>query len=115
MSDRTPVTVVAQSNTFATCSTSGRMFYNWLRAAAVGLATFAGTAFLTPAALALAGFTTAGVAAGSLAAAAQSLFYGGATCGIFSLLQSLGATGVIWIGAAAAGVATALGLLAHRK
>ncbi|OJT05633.1 hypothetical protein TRAPUB_3556 [Trametes pubescens] len=36
------------------------------------------------------GFTAAGVAAGSLAACAQSYFYGGQTGGLFSLLQSLG-------------------------
>lgn len=45
-------------------------------------------------ALALVGFTQAGVAAGSLAATAQSAFYGGLVPagGAFALLQSWGAT-----------------------
>ena len=30
---------------------------------------------------------------GSLAAGLQSVIYGGATCGLFSILQSVGATG----------------------
>ncbi|KAH9854510.1 hypothetical protein C2E23DRAFT_76457 [Lenzites betulinus] len=38
------------------------------------------------------GFTPVGVAAGSLAAMAQSFFYGGFTGGLFSLLQSAGAS-----------------------
>ena len=39
------------------------------------------------------GFTCGGVAGGSLAASFQSAFYGGATSGCFSLLQSAGAGG----------------------
>ncbi|CAA7266431.1 unnamed protein product [Cyclocybe aegerita] len=38
------------------------------------------------------GFTAAGVAGGSIAAGLQSVFYGGATTGLFSLCQSIGAT-----------------------
>ncbi|KAJ3501931.1 hypothetical protein NLJ89_g9118 [Agrocybe chaxingu] len=38
------------------------------------------------------GFTAAGVASGSIAAGLQSVFYGGATTGLFSLCQSIGAT-----------------------
>ncbi|KAF5361111.1 hypothetical protein D9758_009081 [Tetrapyrgos nigripes] len=41
------------------------------------------------------GFTSSGVAAGSVAAAIQSVFYGGATGGLFSAFQSFGATAVI--------------------
>ncbi|TFK23716.1 hypothetical protein FA15DRAFT_670184 [Coprinopsis marcescibilis] len=41
------------------------------------------------------GFTAGGVAAGSFAAALQSIFYGSATTGLFSLLQSIGATAVL--------------------
>ncbi|KAF5349700.1 hypothetical protein D9756_008835 [Leucocoprinus leucothites] len=37
------------------------------------------------------GFTSAGIAAGSIAAWVQSVFYGGATTGVFSVLQSIGA------------------------
>jgi Interferon-induced 6-16 family len=55
------------------------------------------------------GWTSAGVAAGSVAAAVQSTVYGGATCGLFSVLQSLGATGA-WMtcGCAIGGAAIAL-------
>ncbi|KAJ7574942.1 hypothetical protein C8J56DRAFT_977868, partial [Mycena floridula] len=59
----------------------------------------AGSAMLLPTLAILAlnavGFTPSGVVAGSLAAAIQSAFYGGATTGLFSILQSLGATAVI--------------------
>ncbi|KAK7462170.1 hypothetical protein VKT23_007773 [Stygiomarasmius scandens] len=41
------------------------------------------------------GFTPSGVAAGSLAAEFQSIVYGGATRGLFSTLQSFGATAVM--------------------
>lgn len=41
------------------------------------------------------GFTSAGVAGGSLAAFVQSMFYRGATAGLFSMLQSAGATAVM--------------------
>lgn len=43
--------------------------------------------------LTAAGFTAEGIAAGSFAALVQSVFYGGGTCGIFSILQSAAATG----------------------
>ena len=59
-----------------------------------------------PIALTAAGFTASGVAGGSLAAWAQSTFYGGATGGLFSLLQSAGAAG---LGAAGYGTAAAVG------
>lgn len=54
----------------------------------------------------LLGFGAAGVAAGSAAAAAQSAFYGGATCGLFSVLQSAGAT-LVWVPYAVGGAAAA--------
>ncbi|KAI0370146.1 hypothetical protein BV20DRAFT_1052768 [Pilatotrama ljubarskyi] len=38
------------------------------------------------------GFTSAGVVGGSLAALAQSAIYGASTGGLFSVLQSIGAT-----------------------
>lgn len=60
-------------------------------------------------AIPLAGFGVAGVGAGSLAAATQSVVYGGATCGVFSFLQSVGAT-MAWVPIASSGaVATAAG------
>lgn len=66
--------------------------------ASVGLAV-GGSIVLIPAlgilALNAIGFTAGGVAAGSLAAALQSIFYGGATTGLFSILQSVGATAVL--------------------
>ncbi|KAM5538407.1 hypothetical protein V8D89_008009 [Ganoderma adspersum] len=45
--------------------------------------------------LGLLGFTKAGVAAGSIAAWVQSTFYGAFTCGLFSVLQSAGATAAV--------------------
>ncbi|KAI1792021.1 hypothetical protein LXA43DRAFT_1008968, partial [Ganoderma leucocontextum] len=42
--------------------------------------------------LSLLGFTAAGVAKGSIAAWVQSVFYGASTTGLFSTLQSAGAT-----------------------
>ncbi|KAK1235619.1 hypothetical protein PQX77_001151 [Marasmius sp. AFHP31] len=41
------------------------------------------------------GFTSSGVAAGSPAAAVQSAVWGGATGGLFSICQSIGATAVL--------------------
>ncbi|KAF9789702.1 hypothetical protein BJ322DRAFT_552305 [Thelephora terrestris] len=66
----------------------------------IGAALFlTGAALFAPIAIAGAlgavGFTSAGVAAGSLAATVQSVVYGGATGGLFSLLQSAGATMVL--------------------
>ena len=51
-----------------------------------------------------------GVAAGSIAAAVQSAVYGGATTGIFSVLQSAGAVGISV--AAKAGIGSAAGATA---
>ncbi len=54
------------------------------------------------------GFGAGGVVAGSVAAAAQSAIYGGATGGVFALLQSAGAAGIGLagnMGLAAAGAA----------
>ena len=50
------------------------------------------------------GFGVAGVAAGSVAAGIQSAVYGGATTGLFSILQSAGAT-LAWVPIAAGGAA----------
>eukprot|EP00873_Tetraselmis_striata_P001276 jgi/Tetstr1/421540/TSEL_012487.t1 len=69
----------------------------------VALGTVATGGFL---AVPLVGFTSAGVAAGSAAAAAQSAIYGAATAGAFSVLQSIGATGA-WVTGAMAGTGVA--------
>ena len=75
----------------------------------IGVGAMAGVV-AAPMALSVAGFTASGVAAGSLAAWAQSTFYGGATGGIFSLCQSAGAAGLGLAGnAAAGGVGAGLG------
>ncbi|TEB29244.1 hypothetical protein FA13DRAFT_1815388 [Coprinellus micaceus] len=55
------------------------------------------------------GFTATGVAAGSFAAFVQSIFYRGATAGIFSVLQSMGATAVLPATGAIAGGMSAVG------
>ena len=47
-----------------------------------------------PGGIYLAGFTAGGVAAGSFASVIQSNIYGGATTGIFIMLQSAGVSGV---------------------
>ena len=54
----------------------------------------------------LAGFGAGGVLAGSIAAGVQSVVYGGATCGVFSALQSVGAT-MAWLPVALTGAAVA--------
>ena len=64
---------------------------------------------VAPLALSAAGFTAGGVAAGSIAAGLQSVAYGGATTGAFSLAQSAGAAG---IGQAATVVAGGIGATA---
>ena len=65
-------------------------------------AVLGGAAVVTSLAIPLAGFGVGGVVGGSLAAAIQSAVYGGATTGVFSLLQSVGATSA-WITPAALG------------
>ncbi|KAI0756016.1 hypothetical protein C8Q80DRAFT_1125696 [Daedaleopsis nitida] len=55
---------------------------------AVPVLATAGAALILPAI----GFTSMGVAGGSLAALAQSVLYGASTGGVFSVLQSVGAT-----------------------
>ncbi|RXW20924.1 hypothetical protein EST38_g4944 [Candolleomyces aberdarensis] len=55
------------------------------------------------------GFTSTGVAGGSFAALIQSIFYRGATAGLFSILQSAGATAVMPAAGAIAGASSAIG------
>jgi len=72
-----------------------------------------GGAVLFPSIAIATGFTPGGVAAGSLAASIQSVFYGGATTGLFSLLQSVGATAAAPAApAAVATIVTAVGSIA---
>merc|ERR1711937_186429 len=55
----------------------------------------AGVAYFgAPAALSAAGFTGAGIAAGSVAATVQSALYAGGTAGVFSAMQSAGMAGM---------------------
>jgi len=74
----------------------------------------AGGAVLTPlvvvGGLNALGFTAAGVASGSIAAGLQSALYGGATTGVFSVCQSIAATGAVpavvsFLGSVGAGAA----------
>ncbi|KAF9067571.1 hypothetical protein BDP27DRAFT_1448995 [Rhodocollybia butyracea] len=71
----------------------------FLEAAAKGVAvagvTYAVGPVVVLAALNTVGFTSSGVLAGSAAASVQSLIYGGSTGGLFSVMQSIGATGVV--------------------
>ncbi|KAF8190070.1 hypothetical protein BJ912DRAFT_965649 [Pholiota molesta] len=64
----------------------------------------AGTTVLAPsllvATLNTVGFTASGVGGGTLAAAIQSTFYGGATTGLFATCQSIGATAAVASGSA---------------
>lgn len=62
----------------------------------VGVATGLAAAAAAPLVLGAVGFTTAGVAAGSIAASVQSAVYGGsvASGSAFALLQSAGAAGI---------------------
>jgi hypothetical protein len=73
---------------------------------AIGGILVTGGAILTFGALAvpMLGFGVGGVAAGSVAAGIQSVAYSGATCGAFSVLQSVGAT-LAWIPVASGGAA----------
>lgn len=64
-----------------------------------------GTILLAPVALSLAGFTTAGVAAGSMAAAVQSGIGNVVAGSMFAMLQSLGAAGMTAGTVATAGAA----------
>ncbi|KAF5316775.1 hypothetical protein D9619_006715 [Psilocybe cf. subviscida] len=74
---------------------------------------------LTVAIVNVVGFTAGGVALGSLAAAVQSSVYGGLTSGIFSVLQSFGATATATapagLAAAGAAVAGGGGYLAYKE
>jgi len=59
--------------------------------------------------LASAGFTGAGVAAGSLAAGVQSAVYGGAATGVFATLQSAGVAGLGFVSKLVVGSTTTVG------
>jgi len=66
------------------------------------------------------GFTSSGVAAGSIAATIQSVFYGASTGGLFSIFQSIGATAVVapplalGLGVAAIGTGLACHVLSNQ-
>ena len=82
-----------------------------------GVVAGAAGAVVAPTVLTVAGFTSAGVAAGSVAAIAQSTFYGGyvASGSWFALAQSAGAAGIGGKFAAAIGAAVGGATLALRK
>jgi len=66
-----------------------------------------------PVVMTAAGFTAGGVAVSSLAAGVQSVVYGAATTGAFSVAQSAGAAGLGLAGkAAVAGIGAAVGAAA---
>ena len=66
-----------------------------------------GAVVAAPVALAAAGFGAGGVVGGTAATVVQSTYYGAATSGVFSVLQSVGAVGLGVKGAAAVGAAGA--------
>uniref|UniRef100_A0A0K2VBR2 Uncharacterized protein n=1 Tax=Lepeophtheirus salmonis TaxID=72036 RepID=A0A0K2VBR2_LEPSM len=72
----------------------------------VGLAVGGTSIIAAPFILTAAGFGAAGVASGSIAAGVQSAVYGGATSGIFSILQSAGAVGISAASTAIIGTST---------
>jgi len=51
-------------------------------------------ALIVPTSLSVLGFTAGGVRIGSIATSVQSIFYGGQTAGLFSMLQSAGVVGI---------------------
>ena len=89
------------------------MASRWLAAFGTGIATMVAAPVVAAALLGVIGFTTGGVAAGSIAAAVQSAVYGGATTGVFAAAQSAGAAGIATTtsmsAGALAGAATWLG------
>ncbi|TEB29247.1 hypothetical protein FA13DRAFT_1711236 [Coprinellus micaceus] len=74
---------------------------DWARVGRIGLRVAQGALFVLSvpligiATLNIIGFTAGGVLAGSAAAGLQSAIYGGATGGLFSVLQSIGATATL--------------------
>ena len=86
-----------------------------IAAAAVGVLA-APVLVIAGAALGAVGFTSTGVAVGSIAAGVQSALYGGSVAAgsVFALCQSAGATGVIG-SAATAGIVATLGLFVRLK
>ena len=77
----------------------------------------AGTAAVvaTPMALSAAGFTASGIAAGSVAATIQSVWYGGTAGGMFAALQSAGVLGIGSTATAAIGGATGAAAVMIRR
>lgn len=61
---------------------------------AVGATAATAAVAATPLVLSATGFTTVGIAAGSLAASIQSVVYGGAAGGMFAAVQSAGVAGI---------------------
>ncbi|KAJ3336504.1 hypothetical protein HDU93_002674 [Gonapodya sp. JEL0774] len=89
---------------------------SWGKPVASGLVATAVVTVSLPLAVTAVGFTSSGVAAGSLAAAWQSTMGGYVAAGsIFAILQSLGATGAIAVVAGWAGAALGLGVAAIVK
>nr|XP_040571027.1 interferon alpha-inducible protein 27-like protein 2B [Lepeophtheirus salmonis] len=64
-----------------------------------------GAILAAPVVLSAAGFTAAGIGAGSLAAGVQASVYGGATSGVISVFQSAGMAGLSVAGKAVIGTA----------
>jgi len=79
----------------------------------VGVATTLVAPVVIGGVLSVLGFGASGVVAGSIAAGAQSAFYGGATTGVFSVLQSVGAVGLSSTASAVAGTVAGSRLFRH--
>ncbi|XP_068730852.1 interferon alpha-inducible protein 27-like protein 2A [Montipora capricornis] len=85
------------------------------RDVALGVAAGAAAVAAAPVVLSAVGFTSGGIALGSIAASVQSTFYGGAASRVFAALQSAGMAGIGSTTSAAIGGVTGTATVLVRK